>query len=182
MWCSAIGCIVTLTLSLLAAPLASDAQRVGKVARIGYLSPVAPGPSPILVAFRQGLGQLGWVEGENLAIEYRWAEGRLDPLPDLAAELVRLKVDVIVTWGPAVGAAQQATRTIPIVIASTLDAVQSGFVASLAQPGGNIESLVPLHNGARNAATPIEQSRLRLDKLIERRVIGARCVTQTLLV
>ena len=141
MWCSAIGCIVTLTLSLLAAPLASDAQRVGKVARIGYLSPVAPGPSPILVAFRQGLGQLGWVEGENLAIEYRWAEGRLDPLPDLAAELVRLKVDVIVTWGPAVGAAQQATRTIPIVIASTLDAVQSGFVASLAQPGGNITGL-----------------------------------------
>ena len=85
MGCSAIGCIVTLTLSLLAAPLASDAQQAGKVIRIGYLSPVSPDLSPMLVAFQQGLGQLGWVEGENLAIEYRWAEGRLDQLPDLAA-------------------------------------------------------------------------------------------------
>jgi len=133
--------IVMLALGLLAVPLASDAQQVGKVARIGYLSPVSPGSSPQLVAFQQGLAQLGWVEGENLAIEYRWAEGRLDQLPDLAAELVRLKMDVIVTWGPAILAAQRATGTIPIVMASTLDAVQSGFVASLARPGGNITGL-----------------------------------------
>jgi putative ABC transport system substrate-binding protein len=133
--------IVRLALGLLAVPLASDAQQAGKVARIGYLSPVAPGPSPMLDAFQQGLGQLGWVEGKNLAMEYRWAAGRLDQLPDLAAELVRLQVEVIVTWGPGVRAAQQATRTIPIVIASTLDAVQDGVVASLARPGGNITGL-----------------------------------------
>jgi putative ABC transport system substrate-binding protein len=95
----------------------------------------------MLVAFQQGLGQIGWVEGKNLAIAYRWAEGRLDPLPDLAAELVRLNVDVIVTWGSGIKPAKEATETIPIVMASTLDAVQAGFVASLAQPGGNITGL-----------------------------------------
>src|SRR5262245_34458720 len=109
MWCSALGGIVTLTLSLLAAPLAADAQQAGKGAWIGYLSPVAPGPSPMLVALQQGLGQLGWVEGQNLTIAYRWAEGKLDQLPDLAADLVRLQVEVLVTWGPGVRAAQQAT-------------------------------------------------------------------------
>ena len=136
-----VAVIVMLALGLFAVPLASDAQQAGKVARIGYLSPVAPGPSSMLVAFQQGLGQLGWVEGKNLAIEYRWAEGKRDQLPELAAELVRLNVEVIVTWGPGGLAAQQATGTIPIVIASTLDAVQSGVVASLARPGGNITGL-----------------------------------------
>ena len=136
-----VAVIVMLALGLFAVPLASDAQQAGKVARIGYLSPVAPGPSSMLVAFQQGLGQLGWVEGKNLAIEYRWAEGKRDQLPELAAELVRLNVEVIVTWRPGGLAAQQATGTIPIVIASTLDAVQSGVVASLARPGGNITGL-----------------------------------------
>jgi putative ABC transport system substrate-binding protein len=84
------------------------------------------------------------VEGENLAIAYRWAEGRLDQLPDLAAELVRLKVEVIVTWGPGIRPAKEATGTIPIVMASTLDAVQAGFVASLVRPGGNITGLTLL--------------------------------------
>jgi putative tryptophan/tyrosine transport system substrate-binding protein len=138
---STVGVIITLALALLAVPLVSDAQQARQGARIGYLSPVSPGPSPMLVAFQQGLGQLGWVEGKNLAMEYRWAEGRLDQLPALAAELVRLNVEVIVTWGPGVRAAQQATGTIPIVIASTLDAVQDGVVASLARPGGNITGL-----------------------------------------
>ena len=136
-----VAVIVMLALGLFAVPLASDVQQAGKVARIGYLSPVASGPSSMLVAFQQGLGQFGWVEGKNLAIEYRWAEGKRDQLPELAAELVRLNVEVIVTWGPGGLAAQQATGTIPIVIASTLDAVQSGVVASLARPGGNITGL-----------------------------------------
>jgi putative ABC transport system substrate-binding protein len=84
------------------------------------------------------------VEGENLAIAYRWAEGRLDQLSDLAAELVRLKVEVIVTWGPGIRPAKEATGTIPIIMASTLDAVLAGFVASLARPGGNITGLTLL--------------------------------------
>jgi putative ABC transport system substrate-binding protein len=91
-----------------------------------------------LEAFRQGLRDLGYVEGQNLVIESRYAEGREERLPDLAAELVRLKVDVIVAGGPAIRAAQHATSTIPIVMAVTGDPVQSGYVASLARPGGNI--------------------------------------------
>jgi putative ABC transport system substrate-binding protein len=93
-------------------------------------------------AFRQGLRDLGYVEGQNLVIESRWAEGRLERLPDLAAELVRLQVEVIVAGGAsAIRAAQHATHTIPIVMAGTSDAVASGFIASLARPGGNITGL-----------------------------------------
>src|SRR4030095_7558680 len=93
-------------------------------------------------AFRQGLRELGYVEGRNIVIEYRSAEGRNDRLPELAAELVRLKVDVLVTTGPAaVGAGKQATSTIPIVMGAVGDAVDFGFVASLARPGGNITGM-----------------------------------------
>src|SRR5438128_9238833 len=102
MWCSTVWCIVTLTLSLLAAPLAADAQQAGKVPRIGYLGLTSPSDRPpLLDAFRQGLRELGWVEGQNIVIDYRYAEGRVDRLPDLAAELVRLKVDLIVSGGDA---------------------------------------------------------------------------------
>ncbi len=95
-----------------------------------------------LQAFRQGLRELGYVEGQNIAIEFRWAEGKYDRLPGLAAELVRLKVNVIVASGPpAIQAAKQATETIPIVMAAIADAVAAGFVASLARPGGNITGL-----------------------------------------
>ncbi len=141
MWCSTVGAMVTLTLSLLAAPLVTDAQPAGKVSRIGWLSAGFPRPDrdPPVDAFRQGLRELGYVEGQNLVIEYRGAEGRDERLPDLAAELVRLHVDVLVAVGPiATRAAQHATRTLPIVMTGTADPVGAGFVASLARPGGNI--------------------------------------------
>ena len=108
--------------------------------RIGYLdSGVAASGDPLLEAFRQGLRDLGWVEGRNLAVEVRSAEGRYNRLPELAAELVRLKVDIIVVSStPAAVAAKQATTTIPIVIGRVADPVGSGLVATLAHPGGNI--------------------------------------------
>jgi putative tryptophan/tyrosine transport system substrate-binding protein len=142
MWCRTIGATVTLTISILLAPLVADAQPAGKVYRIGRLAPGSPEGSPFIESFRQALHERGYIEGQNLVIEYRWAEGRDERLPDLAAELVRLKVDVIVTGGStAIRAAQQATRTIPIVMVGASDPVAQGFVASLARPGGNITGL-----------------------------------------
>jgi putative tryptophan/tyrosine transport system substrate-binding protein len=139
-----IRLVLTLALVILTASLAAEAQPATKVYRIGNLSP----GSPLLVAhlwevFRQGLRELGYVEGQNLVIENRYAEGSEERLHDLAAELVRLKVDVIVAGGAtAVRAAQHATRTIPIVMAAAGDdPVRQGFVASLAHPGGNITGL-----------------------------------------
>ena len=126
--------------ALLAAPLAADAQPAGKVHRIGFLGGgSATGDPRTREAFREGLRELGWVEGQNVVIEYRFAEGRSDRLPDLATELVRLKVDVIAT-GPTtpVLAAKKATGTIPIVGMSFTDPVGLGLVASLARPGGNV--------------------------------------------
>jgi putative ABC transport system substrate-binding protein len=129
-----------LALLFLAAPLAAGAQQPPKIPRIGYLGATSPSVSaPLLEAFRQGLRELGYVEGRNIIVDYRWAEGRLDRFPALAGELINLKVDVIVTWSnPAVTALQQATRTIPIIVAVMGDPVGSGFVASFARPGGNI--------------------------------------------
>jgi len=136
MWCSAVGFIVTLTLSLLTAPLAAEAQPARKVPRIGFISDT---PGPYAEAFRQGLRERGYIEGETIAIEYRWAEGRHDRLPDLIAELVQLKVDVLIPVGTqASRAAKQATSTIPIVMAQIGDPVGSGLVANLARPGGNL--------------------------------------------
>src|SRR2546425_2577621 len=121
-------------------PLAAGAQPAGKVWRIGYLSPLAASADSIhRQAFSQGLRELGYVEGQNVTIESRYADGKFDRLLDLAAELVRLKVDLIVAAPtPAVRAVQQATRTIPIVMAFSGDPVGEGFVAGLAHPGGNI--------------------------------------------
>ena len=114
---------------------------------IGYLGISTPGPSaPSLAAFRQGLSETGYVEGQNVTIEYRWAEGRYDRLPALAADLVGRKVDVIVAGGPAARAAKNATSTIPIVFTSG-DAVGNGFVASLARPGGNLTGISFLNPG-----------------------------------
>ena len=128
--------------ALLASPLAAEAQQAAKVARIGYLSPNLAANRHMQEAFRQGLRDLGYVEGRNLVIEYRDAEGKADRLPALAAELVALKVDVIVAAGPpAALAAKQATRTLPIVFASSGDPVTSGLVTSLARPGGNVTGL-----------------------------------------
>src|SRR5262245_24919055 len=124
----------------------AEAQQPKKVPRIGYLS--VSSPSAMLTrteAFRHGLRELGYVEGKNIVIEWRSAEGKRDRLPSLVAELVRLKVDIIVTAGPpATRSAKEATVTIPIVFAHDDDPVASGFVASLAWPGGNITGLSTL--------------------------------------
>jgi putative tryptophan/tyrosine transport system substrate-binding protein len=128
---------------LLAAPLGVEAQPVRKVQRIGFIGNAKPTEGTTLVdAFRQGLKELGWVEGRNISIEYRWAEGDLERSPRLVAELVALKVDVIVLAGTvAARAALQATRTIPIVVTIVGDPVVSGLVTSLAKPGGNLTGL-----------------------------------------
>jgi ABC-type uncharacterized transport system substrate-binding protein len=132
---------------LLAAPLAVEAQQAGKVPRIGVLWPYSPAiATPFGDAFRQGLGRLGYVEGRNIALEERWADGKFDRLASLAAELIRLKVDVLVTAStPATQAAQQATKTTPIVMTLVSDPVDSGFVANLANPGGNVTGLSYMH-------------------------------------
>ena len=121
----------------------AQAQQPAKIPRIGYLTGATPdGQSARIESFRQGLRELGYVEGKNIVIEYRYAEENLNRLATLAAELVRLKVDVIVTGGgPNTRAAKSATKTIPIVMAQDSDPVGNGFVASLARPGGNITGL-----------------------------------------
>jgi ABC-type uncharacterized transport system substrate-binding protein len=128
---------------VLGAGAAAQAQQTGKIPRIGFLSPFSPSATAVwLQAFRQGLRDLGWVEGKNITIEYRYAEGKSDRLPDLAADLVRLKVDIIVaSVNTDALAAKNATREIPIVVASAGDPVAMGLVKSLAQPGGNITGL-----------------------------------------
>ncbi|HET8562869.1 MAG TPA: ABC transporter substrate-binding protein [Candidatus Binatia bacterium] len=137
----------------------AEAQQPGKVPRIGFLAALTPSAiSDRLEAFRQGLRDLGYVEGKNIVIEWRYAEGRADRLSELAAELVRLKVDIIVTTSSTVTrAAKEATVTIPIVMANDADPVGSGFVASLARPGGNITGLSTLQ-------TEISGKRLELLK------------------
>ena len=138
------------TLAVFAAPLAAEAQPAGKVYRIGYLGNAPSNTSPQVSRFhdalRQGLRERGWVEGRNVVIEWRFAEGRMERLPDLVAELIHLKVDVIVTsaGAPAAHAAKQATTTIPIVAIAVSDPVGQGLVASLARPGGNVTGLATL--------------------------------------
>ncbi len=142
---TATALIVSLALGLLAAPPAIEAQPPGKVFRIGYLAnvpPTDPGASRLWDAFLQGLREFGYVEGQNIVIERRYSEGRYERLPALAAELVRLKVDVIVAGGtPTPHAAKRATSTIPIVMTNHPDPVEGGLVASLARPGGNVTGL-----------------------------------------
>jgi putative ABC transport system substrate-binding protein len=131
------------SLSLLAAPLAAEAQGPGKVPRIGYaMSRVASQDRPLLDAARQGLRDLGYVEGQDIALEVRWAEGRYERFPALVAELIGLNVDVlVVVTTPGALAAKNATRTIPVVMIAAGDPVESGLVASLARPGGNLTGL-----------------------------------------
>jgi putative tryptophan/tyrosine transport system substrate-binding protein len=134
----------TVALGLLAPPLAAEAQQAGKVYRIGVLGLTAADPIEARQwqAFRLGLRERGWIEGGNILIESRWAEGNLARVPELAADLVRLKVDVIVTRGsPFVQGARKATSSIPIVFTQHADPVRSGHVVSLAKPGGNITGL-----------------------------------------
>jgi putative ABC transport system substrate-binding protein len=137
--------LVLLPVAVLLAPHAGEAQHAATILRIGFLSPSSLSDSRtarFLQAFRQGLRELGYAEGQNIAIESRFAEGKWNQLPGLAAELVRVKVDVIVTYTtPATQAAKQATGTIPIVVAAVIDPVAAGLVASLAHPGGNVTGL-----------------------------------------
>jgi len=133
--------ISVLALGLLAAPIAAEAQQPAKVPRIGLLTPGSPG-DPFIEAFRQGLRALGYVEGQNIALEYRWAESKYDRLPGLASDLVRLNVDLIFARStPGARAAKNATTAIPIVFAAVTDPVNLGIVDSLARPGGNITGL-----------------------------------------
>jgi putative tryptophan/tyrosine transport system substrate-binding protein len=135
--------LVVGTVALLAAPLVAKAQSSGKVPRVAYLNASsAANATGVVEAFRQGLRELGYIEGQNILIEYRWADGRFDRLPALATELVRLTVDVIVAPNtPAALAAKNATSTIPIILVTSGDPVGSGLVASLARPGGNVTGL-----------------------------------------
>jgi putative ABC transport system substrate-binding protein len=128
---------------LLALPFPARAQQPGKIFRIGFLDPsTASSMAGLLEAFRQELRKLGWIEGKNITIEYRFGEQKNESLPELAADLVRLKVDlIVVTAGPAALAAKKATTTIPIVMTNPADPVGEGLVASLAWPGGNVTGL-----------------------------------------
>jgi putative ABC transport system substrate-binding protein len=146
--------VLTLCAMLFALWGSVDAQQTGKVPRIGYLDPsTASGSAVLLEAFRQEMTKLGWIEGKNFTIDYRFAEQKNERLPELAADLVRLKVDLIVVSGePPALAAKKATTNIPIVMASSGDPVAGGLVASLARPGGNVtgnSSLVPELNSKR---------------------------------
>src|SRR5215470_16078149 len=163
---------IVLGLSLLAFSVLAEAQQPKKVPRIGYLSAGSPSTRQYSIdAFRQGLHDLGYTEGKNIVIECRYAEGKLDRLPGLAAELVRLKVDLIVSAGPAVTrAAKQATMTIPIIMAFDDDPIGSGFATSLARPGRNITGLSTL--SPETSGKQLELLREIVPKLSRVAVIG----------
>src|SRR2546426_11340952 len=140
--------IVALVITLALCGAVAQAQQPPRIPRIGYVSgsgdPKTPGRQ--VEEFRQGLGDLGYIEGKNILVEYRYVERGLDRVPDLVAELVRLRVDVLAaTFTVAIRAAKQATKTIPIVMLSATDPVAAGFVDSLARPGGNITGGVRLN-------------------------------------
>jgi putative ABC transport system substrate-binding protein len=150
-------CAFTLALVVATLPFGAQAQQAGRVYRIGLLIPVsAEGAKSNLDAFRQALRDLGYVEGRNAAFEYRYAQGRDAVFPSLAADLVGLNVDVIVTWGvQAARTSKQATTTIPIVMAAIADPVATGIVSSLARPGGNV-------TGVTSVSLELEAKRLEL--------------------
>ena len=156
-----IGLAVVLTLSLTLAPLAAEGQGARRMVTIGVLAPDA---SPLLDSLRQGLRDLGYIEGENIRFEHRYAEGRFERFAKLATELVSVKVDVIVTWGTAAAlAAKRATKTIPIVMGAIGDPVGAKVVSSLAHPDGNI-------TGLSAVTAELEEKRLELLKEIVPRI------------
>ncbi|MGE3703337.1 MAG: ABC transporter substrate-binding protein [Hyphomicrobiaceae bacterium] len=149
---------IALVAGAIASPMGVGAQQQAeKVPRIGYLGVTSASDRPALLdAFRQRLRELGWVEGQNIGIDYRYAEDRVDRLPDLAAELVQLKVDLIVSFGTqGVTAAKNATETIPIVMIAVRDPVGTGLIASLARPGGNVTG-VSGYAGLESVAKQLE--------------------------
>jgi len=151
--------VLALGAVLVALSVPVEAQQPGKIFRIGYLdASTASGIAVLLDAFRQELSKLGWIEGKNISFEYRFAEQKPERLPELAADLVRLKVDLIVASGqPSALAAKNATATIPIVITTAVDPVSSGLIASLARPGGNV-------TGNSNLGTELNSKRLEVLK------------------
>jgi putative ABC transport system substrate-binding protein len=151
--------VLPLCAMLFALCVAADAQQTGKIFRIGFLDTGTASGSAVLVeAFRQELSKLGWIDGKNIAIEYRFAEQKRERLPELAAELVRLKVDLILATGGASDlAAKKATNTVPIVMANSSDPVGAGLVASLARPGGNV-------TGSSGLGTELNSKRLEVLK------------------
>jgi putative ABC transport system substrate-binding protein len=151
----------------------AETQQTSKIFRIGFLdNSTASGIAVLLEAFRQELRKLGWVEGKNIAIEYRFSELKAERLPELAADLVRLNVDLIVTTGePPARAAKSATTTIPIVMANAGDPVGSGFVVSLARPGGNVTGLSNL--GPELNSKRLEVLKDAIPKLAELDFCGA---------
>jgi putative tryptophan/tyrosine transport system substrate-binding protein len=169
--------IVVWLVALAFAPFCpAEAQQPGKVPRIGYLTigypPTDARPSPLREAFLQGLRELGYVEGKNILIEYRYAEGKAERFPDLAAELVHLKVDIIVANVTAGAlAAKKATRTIPIITVTSADPVGSGLVASLAHPGGNVTGLSLLAS-LEMSGKQLELLKEALPKLTQVAVLG----------
>jgi len=139
--------VCLLTGSLICIALFAEAQQPAKIPRIGYLSGTGDpsNPGPTVEAFRQGLRDRGYIEGKNILVEYRYAEGKQERVPSLVSELVQLKVDVLVVLTlPSVRAAKEATKTIPIVMVLAVDPVATGIVDSLARPGGNITGLATL--------------------------------------
>ena len=155
--------LVSLVLGIFAAPAAYAEE--AKTARVGFLliGSSQAGLTPAFDAFREGLRELGWIENQNIVIEYRWAGENPDRLPELAAELVRLKVDVIIGSTPGAHAAQQATTSIPIIMCIADDAVKQGFVTNLAHPGGNITGMTAM-------ASELTGKRLQLLREITPRV------------
>jgi putative ABC transport system substrate-binding protein len=151
--------IVAIGITLVMYGAVADAQQTGKIFRIGFLdNSTASGMAVLVNAFRQELSSLGWIEGKNIAIEYRFAEQKLERLPELAAELVRLKVELIVAVGTAATlAAKSTTATIPIVSSGSSDPVGTGLIASLARPGGNV-------TGLSNLAAELNTKRLEILK------------------
>src|SRR5881296_220340 len=134
-----IGLAVLLTVGVILAPIAVEAQQPGKIPRIAFITTTSPGGSPPIDAFRGGLRDLGYIEGQNLLIEWRWGRGTTERFTEFATEVVGLKVDVIVAANsPAGYAAKKATTTIPVVIPTMADPVGDGFVTTVARPGGNI--------------------------------------------
>jgi ABC-type uncharacterized transport system substrate-binding protein len=150
---------IFVTTALLTFSVRTEAQQPGKIFRIGFLdNSTASGMAVLVDAFRQELSKLGWIEGKSFTMEYRFSEQKRDRLPELAADLVRLKVDLIVTTGqPPSTAAKKATTTIPIVVANTADPVGEGLVASLSRPGGNI-------TGFSNLGPELNSKRLEILK------------------
>ena len=161
MTCRTIVLLITLALGLLVAPRAADAQPPGKIRRVGILTAVtAPTVEPLQELLRQGLRERGYVEGQHIVLESRSVEGHYERLPALAAEMVALPVDVLVTWGtPAAVAAKQVTSTVPIIFLGVADPVGSGIVASFARPGGNV-------TGVSNLTAELSSKQLELLKEI----------------